>query len=212
MRLREARAALLLLCCALQVHCAAGSAPGRAPARSSDDAYPGALVDSTALPAPLFYRQRIEARFGDQELGFAAVLQSEAGVLSLLAMTPYGTRAFLLEQRGQRVRHVKYVDRELPFPPRFILLDVHRTLFIGLEGAPRPDGAHSATIAGERVVETWRDGGLHERTFEREDGRPRGVIRIRYHGGMRDGVPPPRIELDNGWFGYQLTIVTVATE
>lgn len=209
---RRSRAVLLLCCCALQTHCATG--PGAQPAREqlTENAYPGSLVDSTALPG-VFYQQRIEARLGERTMSFAAVLQSDAGVLSLLALTPYGTRAFLLEQHGQRVRYANYVDRELPFPPRFILIDVHRTLFLGLPGAPRKDGSHAALVRGERVVESWRGGYLHERTFERQDGRPAGLIRIRYlDGGMRDGVPPQRIELDNGWFGYQLTIHTLTPE
>jgi hypothetical protein len=53
---------------------------------------------------------------------------------------------------------------------------------------------------------------LLARSFERLDGHPRGPIRITYPGGMRGTVPPPRIELENTWFGYQLTIHTLASE
>jgi hypothetical protein len=177
-------------------------------ARAED--YPGELIDSAALPDGLFLRQRIEARFGERELGFAAVLQTADGVLSLLALTPYGTRAFLLEQRGQAVSFTSYVDRPLPFPPRFILLDVQRTLFLGLPGAPLADGEHTAVRNGERISERWRGGRLLTRSFARVDGRPRGSIRISYGGGMRGSAPPPRVELDNAWFGYRLTIHTLA--
>jgi hypothetical protein len=157
-------------------------------------------------------RQRIEARFGDRNIAFSAVLQSDAGVLSLLALTPYGSRAFLLQQRGKALAFTRYVDRDLPFPPRFIMLDVHRTLFLGLPGAPLPDGDHTAVQHGERIAERWRGGRLLERTFERVDGRPAGRIRIAYQGGMRPPLPPARMDLDNGWFGYQLAIHTLADE
>lgn len=193
----------------------AGCAPGPHAATAGDlraEDYPGVLVDSTALPDGLFLRQRIEARYRDREIGFAAVLQSAEGVLSLLALTPYGTRAFLLEQRGQALRFTRYVDRTLPFPPRFVMLDVHRTLFLGLPGAPRADGRHQGMLFGERITEHWRGGRLLARSFERLDGRPRGLIRIAYHGGMRAPEPPSRIDLDNAWFGYRLVIHTLPSD
>jgi hypothetical protein len=187
----------------------APSPPPDTAARAAAQDYPGELADSTALPDGLFLRQRIEARFGGRELGFAAVLQSEAGVLSLLALTPYGTRAFLLTQRGQALSFTRYVDQALPFPPRFIMLDVHRTLFLGLPGAPLADGEHQGLRGGERIRERWQGGRLLARSFERVDGRPRGLIRVAYRGGMLGAMPPARIDLDNGWFAYQLAIHTL---
>lgn len=198
----------------LAVACA--GTPRRPPL--TEDAYPGALVDSAALPDGVFLRQRIEARFGGRSASFAAVLQVDGGVLSLLALTPYGTRAFLLEQVGQSVRFTRYVDRELPFPPRFILVDVHRALFAGLGQPPpsalvehRHEHTHERAFVreGERVTELWREGRLFERRFERLDGEPAGVIRARYPDGVAPGALPARIELDNGWFGYQLSIRTL---
>jgi len=209
---RVAHAPVLLLAILCALHgCMSGEPPRSAQQARAED-YPGELRDSAALPDGLFLRQRIEARFNERELGFSAILQTADGVLSLLALTPYGTRAFLLEQRGQTVSFTSYVDRALPFPPRFILIDVQRTLFVGLPGAPLPDGDHTAVRSGERVTERWRGGRLLARSFERLDGRPRGAIRITYQGGMRGTVPPRRIELDNTWFGYQLTIHTLASE
>jgi hypothetical protein len=203
------RTAALVLVFAFAGAGCTGTPRSASPARAAD--YPGELVDSAALPS-LFLRQRIEARFGDRSIAFSAVLQSDAGVLSLLALTPYGSRAFLLQQRGKTIAFNRYVDRDLPFPPRFILLDVHRTLFLGLPGAPLPDGDHTAVQHGERIVERWRGGRLLERTFERVDGRPAGRIRIAYQDGMRPPLPPARIDLHNGWFGYQLAIHTLADE
>jgi hypothetical protein len=210
----RASAVRLLLALALGLllgACAPSPPPSTAAGARAQD-YPGELVDSSALPDGLFLRQRIEARFGERELGFSAVLQSEGGVLSLLALTPYGTRAFLLQQRGQALSFERYVEPSLPFPPRFILLDVHRTLFLGLPGAPLADGEHQGVRGGERIRERWQGGRLLARSFERIDGRPRGLIRITYEGGMAGAAPPARIDLDNGWFGYRLAIHTLANE
>jgi hypothetical protein len=192
----------------------AGCATGPHPPAMTDDAYPGVLVDSTVLPSGLFLRQRIDARFGERTMSFSAVLQVDAGVLSLLALTPYGTRAFLIEQAGQAVRFTRYVDRELPFPPRFILLDVHRALFSGVvEAAPPPDGTRAYERHGERVTERWQAGKLLERSFERLDHKPAGTILVRYGpAGLVPNAPPARIELDNGWFDYQLVIETLESD
>lgn len=194
-----------LMVLALLAACATGPRP---PAMTEAD-YPGALVDSAALPDGLFLRQRIEARFGERTQSFSAVLQVDAGVLSLLALTPYGTRAFLIEQTGQSVRFTQYIDRDLPFPPRFILLDVHRALFAGLGQPAATDGTRTFEREGERVLERWQAGKLLERRFERLDHEPAGTIRITYGSGVAPGSMPARIELDNGWFKYQLKIETL---
>lgn len=177
----------------------------------AENAYPGELIDSTKLP-PVFLEQRIEAHFGQRRESFSAVLQSADGVLSLLGLTPYGARAFLLEQRGQRIAFTPYVNVPLPFPPRFIFLDVHRTYFRGLPSPPLPDGTHRGTAAGEQIEERWQGGRLWERSFERLDKKPAGRIRVRFVGGLSAGTVPARIELDNDWFGYRLVILTLRSQ
>lgn len=197
-----------LLVLALIVLTACAGTP-RKPALTEAD-YPGVLVDSQELPDGLFVRQRIEARFRDRKDSFSAVLQVEGGVLSLLALTPYGTRAFLIEQRGQRISYTAYVDRELPFPPRFIVLDVHRAMFAGLGDGAAADGVRVIERNGERLTETWRGGKLYERRFERLDGKPEGAIRISYPDGLAPVAIPERVTLDSGWFGYQLKVERIA--
>jgi hypothetical protein len=209
---RPLRTACLLSLSLLALSCApTPPATGmRKPLQETD--YPGKLIDSASLPDGLFLRQRIEARFGKRSLAFSAVLQTDGDVLSLLALTPYGSRAFLIAQRGLLLSFTAYVDEPLPFPPRFILLDVHRTLFLGIPGAPQSDGLHHTTAEGEQITESWKDGRLLERSFERQQGKPEGTIRIVYRGGMRGTTPPERIDLDNGWFGYHLVIHTLPSD
>ncbi len=168
--------------------------------------YPGVLHPPAALGADFMLRQKISAVFDEKrEISFDAVLQKVGDALTLLGLTPFGSRAFLLVQTGTDIRFTNYVDRELPFPPKYILLDIQRTLRIG---QVRPDGTDEFDREGEHVRETWKDGRLYERHVTRLDGQPPGELVIRYAGGMRPGDPPAKMEFQNGWFGYRLTIET----
>lgn len=171
--------------------------------------YPGTLPPPAEIAWNFLARQRIAADHRDREGRFEAVLQKKGDELLLLALTPYGSRAFLIRQRGEEITLERFVRRELPFPPRFILLDIHRAFFRGLPGAPRADGVHRGTFDGDVIEERWRGGRLFERSYRRQDARPEGVIVVRYEDGMRPGESMPRtVTFDNGWFGYRLEIVT----
>lgn len=196
------RAPLLALLLAVAAACS--GAPRTPPE------YPGVLAAPAALGADFLARQQVVATYRGRDASFQAVLQKRGDELTLIGLTPFGTRAFLLQQRGAATTFTSYTDRALPFPPRYILLDIHRVLFMGLGGAPRPDGEHTATRHGEVVTERWAGGRLHERRFRRASGAPAGAIVVRYEGGMEGDVPPRRVTLDNGWFGYALTITTLS--
>ncbi len=187
---------------------ACAAVPPRPPARP----YPGALSRPSLHPGDFLRRQKLVARFGESTQAFEAVLQKQGDQLRLIGLTPFGTKAFLLEQDGLEVKFTSYVARELPFPPRYILQDVERVYFGGLSEAPLPDGDHQGERDGERVLETWRGGRLLERRFERLAADPPGVLAIRYLGGMVPGTSPRLIEIDNGWLGSQLTIETVSEQ
>jgi hypothetical protein len=140
---------------------------------------------------------------------FRAVLQKLEDTLVVVALGPHGGRAFVLTQRGDDVELESHLPRELPFPPRFMLMDIHRAWFAGLDG-PLPDGEHRAERDGEEIVERWEGGMLRERTFRRLDGRPTGTIRIAYEPGLGGSGPPREVRLHNGWFGYTLTLTTLS--
>lgn len=195
------RIALLGLALLFSAGCARSTAPAVE--------YPGTLRNPGEIAWNFFARQTIDAEARDRSGRFDAVLQKNGEELLLLALTPYGSRAFLLRQRGDDVTFERFVRRELPFPPRFILLDVHRAFFSGLPNGPRTDGVHEARIDDELVRERWREGRLYERRFRRITGSPAGEILVRYEGGMIPGSAlPSRIVFENGWYGYRLTIVT----
>lgn len=172
-------------------------------------AHPGTLLPTSEIRGAFMFRQRVEAHYPGREVSFDAVLQKRGDTLTLLGLTPFGTRAFVLEQRGTDVSFTSHMPGELPFPPRYMLLDIHRTLFIGASGATVSEGERTSTRDGEEIREVWRAGRLMERHFRRVDGVPAGTIDIRYEGGMEGDSPPRTIEFRNGWMGYSLTITTL---
>lgn len=183
--------------------------PEAGPANLSEADYPGALAP--ALSGPDFLaRQRLDGKIRDRTIHGEAVLQKQGEALTLIGMTPFGTKAFVAKQQGGQVEHQVFApEGKLPFPPRFMLLDINRVLFLGLPGAPLADGTHVGQVGDETVTETWQGGALLERRFQRRDGKPAGTIVVTYEGGMRDGKLPERLRLDNQWFGYQIVIDTI---
>ena len=134
------------------------------------------------------------------------MLQKEPGKLTLLGLTPFGSRAFLLEQTGSDVKFTSYLPRELPFPPTFMLLDVHRVFGQWL-GPPRTGGRARCRRARRFVRERWRRSFLLERTFSPAAGGP-PTTTITYKGPGRSGLAA-HVGLTNLRFGYTLTIETL---
>lgn len=179
--------------------------------RPSDVDYPGALVPVSEIPGAFLWRQQLAAEYGPRTVSFEAVLQKKGEKLVVLGLTPYGSRAFVIEQVGTSFTFTNHLPPEhaLPFPPRSILLDIHRAWFMALPGAPRADGEHTGVREGEEVTEVWRGGAVLERRYRRLDGAPPGEIRVTYGAGMRDLRPPDEAVVDNAWFGYRLVVRTV---
>ncbi|MCO5169975.1 MAG: DUF3261 domain-containing protein [Planctomycetes bacterium] len=187
--------------------CAAAPSPEPPPAD-----YPGELVPTAEIPGAFLWRQQVRAEHGARVVSFEAALQKKGDALTVLGLTPYGTRAFVLEQRGTEVAFTNHLppDQALPFPPRHMLLDIHRAWFVALPGAPLPDGEHAGERHGEQVTEVWRGGRVIERRYRRLDDRPAGLIVVRYgEPGMAALEPPGEVVLDNGWFGYRLVVRTL---
>ncbi len=177
----------------------------RAPAMPARE-YPGYLASTELLKPSFMLRQRLRGSYQDHDLSLDVVVQLAQGKLTLVGLTPFGSRAFVLEQVGTETRFEKFVSREIPFDPNYVLNDVHRVFFRGLSG-PRPDGVHSEERHDEKVTETWRAGVLAERRFERLDGDPAGAVIARFSGKPAP-VIAPEVTLENQWFGYTLRITS----
>jgi hypothetical protein len=174
--------------------------------------YPGVLTPPSQHGGDFLRSQKVVARYGGRTNSFSAVLQKQADTLTLIGLTPFGSKAFVIQQVGMEVKFTSYLPDELPFPPRYVLFDIHRVYFGGLGGAPLPDGEHVAERDGERIREVWKGGRLFERSFTRLAADPPGAMVIAYQGGMVPGTSPARIEIDNGWVGYHLSIATLSEE
>ncbi len=181
----------------------------REPAQAPPDARGCCVfVDTARLPGDFVWRQRIGVSYRERQESFQAVLEKQGNRLVLLALTPFGTRAFALEQVGVTVSYTPFMDLELPFPPKYILADVHRTFFRGLP-EPTADGVYQGEADGERITERWENGRLMRREYLGPNGDASGSIVIDYVGGMRDGTPSGEIHFDNRRYGYALTITTL---
>lgn len=181
---------------------------GCATAPSSAPPEPQVLVSTDALTRPFMARQRVVASHAGRQTAFEAVLQFDGSELLLLALTPLGTKAFVLRQRGVEVEFEAFVDDPLPFDPRYILEDVHRTYFVGLPGAPLGDGWHEARRGEEILRERWAARRLHERRFEPCRGSEPPIVVI-YEGGLDPAAGLPSVRLQHGRHGYVLDIETL---
>lgn len=173
---------------------------------------PGVLVPTSEIPGAFLWRQQIVGEYGPRTVSFEAAVQKKADVLTVLGLTPFGSRAFVIEQRGTDFTFTKHVPDELPFAPRNILVDIHRAWFMRLPATdpPRPDGVYTGEREGEQLTETWRGGRLLERRYRRLDGAPAGDVVVTYgKDGMKDLEPPEEVVIQNGWFGYRLVVKTV---
>ncbi len=168
-----------------------------------------ALVPVAEIPVDFLARQRLSGRMGEHDLHSEVILQKQGDVLTLLGLTPFGTKAFSLVQRGVDTEFTSFMEVELPFPPELMLADIHRTLFVGIDEQGSVDGHRRLRMRGERIDETWQNGQLQGRVYKRRRGRPKGLIVIDYGEGMSAWTPPPKITIDNQRLGYQVTIETV---
>jgi hypothetical protein len=175
--------------------------------------YPGELRPPTDFAGEFLVHQQLHISREEGEARLQAALQRQGDTLTLIALTPMGTRAFVIQQHGSEVSSTSSLPEELPFPPRFILLDVQRSLLPAIGGGRQlPDGIHREVGNDEVVDERWQGGRLFERRYRRTNRRPRGEIVIRYDGGMAPGEFPQRLTLENGWLGYSLVITTLSVQ
>jgi hypothetical protein len=180
--------------------------------RWREEDYPGTLQPASTLATDMLLQQRVTATWGeDGQRGFDAAIQKQGDTLTVIGISPMGSVGFAMILRGTTVELRNDTMQDLPFPPRFILLDVQRTFYPWLGPGPS-DGTREGNVFGERVHETWSHGRLAERRFQRLDGQPKGDIVITYDwtDEPADRLAPRHTVLHNGWFGYRLSIDTHA--
>jgi hypothetical protein len=146
--------------------------------------------------------QQVTAEHTQGSETFRAVLEVRGDRLVMVGLGPHGGRAFVLTQDGERVDFASEMPRELPFPPEFMLMDIHRTWLMGLPregGAALSDGRHEDFLEGTNVSETWSGGRLLERHYAiLASNLAWWSVNVTYEGGLgADGSLPTRVVIDS---------------
>lgn len=136
------RQALQGLCCASLVGALALAgcrARPRGPVASEVPAEDMALLSTDEMGEQAFLvRQRIQAIAPDgKRHEFQAVVQYQAGELTVLVLTPYGSRALTIVQRGETLEIETFGSEKMPFDPRRLLIDVHQVFFVRASDSQR---------------------------------------------------------------------------
>ena len=169
-----------------------------------------ALVSTVEIPDDFLLRQHVEFRAGERSGSFEAVVQKRCDELVVIGFTPFGTRAFSIRQRGTEVQAEVHVPGSWPFPPEYILLDIHRAYLVPLPEVPPASEHREIRYGGERVTERWEVGRLVERMFSRAGARRAAAVAVRYVGGETHERIVRETWIENGAFGYELRITTLS--
>lgn len=195
----------------------AGCAGSKAARHAPPPVDQASLVDMGQVSWNFVWRQSITAEYSRpnsskrETASFEAVLQKQGETLTMVGLTPFGSRAFVAHQTGRVVKLDEVqAGQQLPFPPEFIFLDVNHCFFVGLSTTAAADGWHNQQLGGETIADQWQSGRLLQRVFR--SGSSTSPITIRYGGGFIPGTAPTDVELVNGRFNYRLTIKTLQSE
>ncbi|MDX2019522.1 MAG: DUF3261 domain-containing protein [Deltaproteobacteria bacterium] len=180
---------------------------------SKSDVPPESFVNMADVPWNFEWRQTIKADYpnpkqpGTREAAtLEVVLQKQGNVLTMVGLTPMGTRAFVARQQGVTVTSDTQPNK-LPFPAALVFLDVNRSLFVGIGPTALANGWHTQSSHGVDIKDLWRGGLLIDR--EMFDAQFNSKLSIRYSPGYKAGMAPDTLVLTNHRFGYSLTIKTL---
>lgn len=174
-------------------------------------ACPGQLVPSAELGGPLLLRQRVRLEAGERRVVLRLITQVRDGDLLLVGIDPLGAKLFSLRQRGSDVEVDALPASVLEVEPVTLLRELHRMRFLSAR-AHRAEDPFVFVRQGTEISERWQGGALRERRFRRLDGRPEGVVTLRFEtpGPGEEGIE--RVSIDNGWCGYRVDVVTLVEE
>ncbi len=189
------RAIAIAAACALALKCESCASPGLSTANvaiARDVEFD--LQPPAGLGASIALEQLVDARYGERSFSFHCLLEVDSAQIVLVALTPFGTRAFTLTLRDQKLELEADSLRDLPAEPARILADLQIALW------------EKISIRGLDVVERADASGAHVRELAR-NGQP--VIRVTYADAVRwkDHLRYEHLEQ-----GYVLDVRTVRAE
>lgn len=161
----------------------------------------------------LVLRQKLHFRHAKRTGSLDAVVQVHCGKVSIVGLSPMGTRLFAITQQGDAIDVELSAGAAWPFPPEEILQAVHRTYLLPIARPPRSDGTHRVEVGSIRFSEVWQDGALLERQFPFTDaqaGEP--ALTVRYSGERSSSGIASRVALHDMALGYHLDIETLSAE
>jgi hypothetical protein len=168
------------------------------------------LVSTREIPGSFLLRQQVEFRAGERSGSFEAVVQKRCDELVVIGFTPFGQRAFSVRQRGTEVDAEVHVPGAWPFPPEYILLDIHRAYLVPLPTHPPEGGVRETRYGSESLSERWAAGRLTARRFRSgDDGQEAGVV-IRYGGEAARVDTPGEVFIENRELGYEIEVSTLS--
>jgi Protein of unknown function (DUF3261) len=168
------------------------------------------LRSPASIQTDFFLRQEILAKHRGRSVKYQAALEKRGDVLRLVGLTPYGSPAFMVEQSGDQVRFIAYVDLDIPFDPAHMLVDVQRVLFAGSGiGSRLVDGVHEFESGDGKVVETWAAGSITSRVFFDSESTAE-IARVEFQGALEPTfITCPTVILRDQTHKYEIEIRTV---
>jgi hypothetical protein len=160
----------------------------------------GVLISTEEIDVqPFVVQQHIKGVYQGGEVTIDCVVQFKDKKLTVLGLTPFGTRAFSIEQDGVQVKFEKYVERDMPVQPEMVLYDIHRVFFRGLPPDQSQGQDHSDQVtelrAGDYVI---------ERRFQSMEG-PTNLVVVSFDGPPAP-IVAPHVKIANTAFAYALEI------
>jgi hypothetical protein len=152
------------------------------------------LLPPSGLGTAISLEQLVDARYGERSFSFHCLLEVDASELVLVALTPFGTRAFALTLRDGKLELEADSLREIPAEPARILADLQIALW-----------EHPVVDALD-VIERTAPSGERVREISRR-GEP--VIRVTYSNAVRW---KDRLRFEHLEQGYVLDVRTVRAE
>lgn len=162
-------------------------------------------------------RQKVTGLFRGHRETFEAALQKKGDALTVIGLTPFGTKAFVLEQTPAGLKFTNHMPpgRSLPLQPRYLLQDIHHAFFLTAPGAPPASDAGSrphlrGKVGREVIDEVWDPS--RRAVLARYFRGAAGDVGVTYEPGMADRLPPARARVENERYGYTLEIETLSVQ
>jgi len=168
------------------------------------------LVPRDQMQGEFLAQQKLRFRYAERSGTLDAVLQVHCGKVSIVGLSPLGTRLFSITQQGDVIAVESNASRPWPFPPEEILQAVHRTYLLPIARPARADGTHRVEVGTLQFVERWADGALRERGFP-DARRADLAVTVRYTGDAPEGIAR-HVALHDAVLGYRLEIETLSTQ